>query len=110
MYTRIYPIGKKNLHITGDYLSQNEEIWGRKDKVETDQSKETEQMLRLWALDRLRRHCEPTVTITIGGLELSQATGEPLDIDGESSIKSRISLDAIYESIRSDGAWIEVKE
>lgn len=79
MYTRIYPIGKKNLHITGEYLSQNEAIWGRKDKVETDQSKETEDMLRLWALDRLRRHCEPTVTITIGGLELSRATGEALD-------------------------------
>ena len=40
----------------------------------------------------------------------SLRTGEPLDIDGESSIKSRIILDAIYESIRSDGAWIEVKE
>lgn len=79
MYTRIYPIGKKNLHITGDYLSQNENIWGRKDKVETDQSQETEAALRLWAQDRLRRHCEPTVTITIGGLDFSRDTGEALD-------------------------------
>jgi len=79
MYTRIYPIGKKNLHIAGDYLSQNEGVWGRKDKVETDQSQETEAMLRLWALDRLKRHCEPIVTITIGGLDLSRETGEDLD-------------------------------
>ena len=79
MYTRIYPIGKNNMHITGDYISQNEAIWGRKDRVETDQTQETEQNLYLWALDRLRRHCEPTVTVTIGGLDLSQATGETLD-------------------------------
>lgn len=79
MYTRIYPIGKKNLHIEGDFLSKNEGIWGRKDKVETDQSQETEEALRLWAQDRLNRHCEPLVTITIGGLELSRATGESLD-------------------------------
>lgn len=79
MYTRIYPIGKKNLHIDGDYISRNEEIWGRKDKVETDQSQETKEALQLWALDRLKRHCEPIVTITVGGLELSEATGEPLD-------------------------------
>ena len=79
MYTRIYPIGKKNLHIAGDYISKNESIWGRKDKVETDQSQETEEALRSWAQDRLNRHCEPLVTITIGGLELSRATGESLD-------------------------------
>ena len=79
MYTRIYPIGKNNMHITGEYISQNEAIWGRKDRVETDQTQETEQNLYLWALDRLRRHCEPTVTVTIGGLDLSQATGETLD-------------------------------
>ena len=79
MYTRIYPIGKKNLHLSGEYLSRNESVWGRKDRVETDQSKETEEMLRLWALDRLKRHCEPAVTITIGGLDLSRATGETLD-------------------------------
>ena len=40
----------------------------------------------------------------------SLRTGAPLDINGESSRKSRVILDAIYESIRNDGAWIEVKE
>lgn len=36
--------------------------------------------------------------------------GEPLDICGESSRKSRVILDAVYESARNDGAWVEVKE
>ena len=40
----------------------------------------------------------------------SLRTGAPLDIDGESSRKSRVVLDAVYESIRSGGAWVEVKE
>ena len=40
----------------------------------------------------------------------SLRTGAPLSINGESSRKSRVILDAIYESIRNDGAWIEVKE
>ena len=79
MYTRIYPIGKDNLHITGDYIEQNQNIYGVICKVETDQAYSSEDQLRMWAADRLRRHCEPTVTITINGLELSQETSEPLD-------------------------------
>jgi len=79
MYTRIYPIGENDIHIAEEYLSKNEEIYGRKDKVLTDTSKSDPEMLRLWALDKLNRHCEPTVTITIGGLELSRSTGESLD-------------------------------
>ena len=79
MYTRIYPIGKKNLHITGEYLSRNEEIYGRVDKVMTDQSQETEASLRAWAQDKLNRHSEPIVNISISGLDFSRATGESLD-------------------------------
>lgn len=79
MYTRIYPIGRDDLHISGDYIQQNQDIYGVICKVETDQAYDTEEQLRQWATDRLRRHCEPTVTITINGLELSQETGEPLD-------------------------------
>ena len=79
MYTRIYPIGRDNLHISGDYIQQNQDLYGVISKVETDQAYDTEAQLRQWATDRLRRHCEPTVTITINGLELSKATGEPLD-------------------------------
>ena len=79
MYTRHYPIGKNNLHISGDYVSKNERTWGVVAKVETDQSQDTEAKLRAWSLDRLIRHCEPLVTVTIGGIELSEDTGESLD-------------------------------
>ena len=79
MYTRHYPIGKNNLHISGDYVSRNENLYGIICKVETDQSKDSEEKLRAWSEQRLARHCEPTVTDTIGGIDLSRATGEPLD-------------------------------
>ena len=79
MYTRIYPIGKNDLHIDGNYLSKNENLYGRIDQIETDQSKSTKANLRAWAQARLNRHCEPTMTITISGLELSSDTGEDLD-------------------------------
>ncbi len=79
MYTRLYPIGKNNLHISGDYVSKNERTWGVVCKVVTDQSQDTEDKLRDWAMERLERHCEPLVTVTVTGLELSAATGESLD-------------------------------
>ena len=79
MYTRFYPIGKDDLHITGDYISKNEAIYGMVAKVETYSGAETESALRSWGWERLNRHCEPKVTVTIGGLELSEATGESLD-------------------------------
>ena len=79
MYTRHYPIGKNNLHISGDYTSKNDGIWGIKEKVETDQSLDTEAKLRAWSLERLNRHCDPLITVTVNGLDLSRDTGEPLD-------------------------------
>lgn len=79
MFTRIYPVGQNDLHITGDYLSKNENVYGRIDKIETDQTKTTEEGLRAWAQGRLDLHCEPTVSITVTGLELSRETGETLD-------------------------------
>ena len=79
MYTRFYPIGKDDLHITGNYVSRNENTYGVIEKVETDQSKTTAEELTAWANERLSRHAEPNVTITISGLDLSEATGEPLD-------------------------------
>lgn len=79
MYTRFYPIGKNNLTISGKYVSKNENLYGVICRTETDQSLDTETKLRKWATHRLRRHCEPSVTITINGLDLSEATGEPLD-------------------------------
>jgi len=79
MYTRFYPIGKDDLHISGDYISKNESVYGMVAKVETFSGAETESSLRSWAWERLKRHCEPKVTVTISGLDLSESTGESLD-------------------------------
>lgn len=80
MYTRIYPVGKNNLHLSGSgYLSKNESIWGTVCKPETDSTIETVAELKAWAQDRLNRHCEPLITVTVTGLDLSRSTGEKLD-------------------------------
>jgi len=79
MYTRLYPIGQNNIHITGDYISRNENTWGIICKTETENSKKTEAELLAWATERLRRHSDPAVTITISGVDMSAATGESLD-------------------------------
>ena len=79
MYTRFYPIGKEDMRIAGDYVSANEGVYGVICRTETNQAMETEAMLRAWAEDRIRRHSVPTVTITVTGYELSEATGESLD-------------------------------
>lgn len=80
MYTRIYPVGKNNLHLSGSgYLSKNENIWGTVCKPETDSTIETVAELKAWAQDRLNRHCEPLITVTVTGLDLSRSTGEKLD-------------------------------
>ena len=79
MYTRIYPIGKDDLHISGNYLSANENVYGVVEKVETESSIEDTATLTAWAQARLNRHCEPELSVTISGLDLSAETGEPLD-------------------------------
>ena len=79
MYTRFYPIGKEDLHVPGDYISRNENLYGAIAHVETDQSLETVAELTAWANEKLDRHAEPRVTISADGTELADATGEPLD-------------------------------
>ena len=79
MYTRLYPIGKNNLHIDGNYVSRNEDIYGIICKTETDQSKGTKAELQRWAEERIKNHCEPSVTVTVGAIDLSRDTGEDLD-------------------------------
>lgn len=79
MYTRLYPIGKNNLHIDEVYVSRNENLYGVICKTETDQSKGTKEELRRWAEERIANHCEPSVTVTISALDLSNETGENLD-------------------------------
>lgn len=79
MYTRFYPVGANNMHISGNYVSRNEGTYGVISKTEADQSITSEAMLRAWAEERLRRHAEPNVTVTISGYDLSSASGESLD-------------------------------
>ena len=79
MYTRLFPIGEDDLHLTGNYVSANENLWGVICKIETESSIGTEAKLRQWALQRLQKHCNPVVSGTITGFDLSAATGEPLD-------------------------------
>lgn len=79
LYTRIYPIGLNDLHLPEVYLSQNESIYGVVAKIETDSTLDTVAKLRAWGDARLKRHCVPTVTVIVTGLDLSQGTGENLD-------------------------------
>ena len=79
MYTRFYPIGKDDLHVSGNYVSKNEATYGVIAKVETDQSIDTEAGLTAWANERLNKHAQPRVNITVNGLALADATGETLD-------------------------------
>ena len=93
MYTRFYPVGKNNLRLSGNgYVSRNENTYGRVDKTETDQSKDTEAKLTAWANERLKRHAEPLVTVTISGMDLSESTGESLDKVKISRYKCRVPL------------------
>ena len=80
MYTRLYPVGFKNLKLSPlQYVSRNENLWGVIEKTETDQGQKTDAELRAWATARLSRHCTPLVTVTVSGLDLSRETGEPMD-------------------------------
>lgn len=79
MYTRFYPIGKDDLHIPGNFVSRNENLYGVIEHVEVNQGFETEAELIRWANERLDVHAQPADNIEINGLELADATGEPLD-------------------------------
>lgn len=79
MYTRFWPIGYDDLHISGNYVSRNTGTYGIVDKTETDTSLTTQAALKKWAEERLSKHAEPVVTIDVEGLELADATGESLD-------------------------------
>ena len=80
MFTRFYPIGQKDLHLTGNpYRSRNEATYGVISKVATDQTITTQAGLEAWAAEQLQRHADPSVTVQISGVDLGRATGEPLD-------------------------------
>jgi len=79
MYTRLYPIGKDDLHLSEEYVQENTKSYGVISKTETNTSLDTEETLREWAGHRLHNHAEPIVSVIAEGLELSKATGEKLD-------------------------------
>ena len=80
MFTRFYPIGKNDLHLSGNpYLSKNENTYGVIAKIGTDESLDTVTELAAWANEQLDRHAEPLVSITAEGFAIAEATGEPLD-------------------------------
>lgn len=79
MFTRFYPIGANDLHIDGDYVQKNVNLYGVVSKVETDQSIDTKDELLRWANERVNSHAEPTVTIDVEGFDLAKDTGESLD-------------------------------
>lgn len=89
MYTRFYPRGKDDLHLSGGgYVERNTTLYGVVEKDETDSSIDSESELRRWANERLAMHAEPVVTVDVEGFELADATGESLD---------RMTLHAICE-------------
>ena len=79
MYTRFYPIGKDDLHLSDYAVDKNTEYYGVVSKVDTDASIDSEEELRRWANEQLELHAEPTVTIEAEGLDLADATGESID-------------------------------
>ena len=79
MYTRFYPTGKDDLHIPGDYVERNVNLYGVVSKIETDASIDSVEELTRWGNERLNLHAEPTVTIDVEGIELANATGVSLD-------------------------------
>lgn len=79
MYTRVYPIGKEDLHLDGEYVEKNVSTYGLVSKTMTDQTIDSKAELKRWANELLNKHAEPTVTIEVEGLELAAETGEPLD-------------------------------
>ena len=107
MYTRIYPVGENNLKIDSEndgksYLQENTAKYGVISKTVTDATKGSAALLKAWARAMLKRHSSPIVTVTISGLELSEATGEDLDrldlgticrapVEGYGTIEERIT-------------------
>ena len=99
MYTRFYPVGKEELKLGGNgYVSKNEDVYGIISRSETNQAIDSADMLRAWANGRLRRHCVPTVEISVEGIELADATGESLDRFTVGK-KCRIPMPEIGETI-----------
>lgn len=84
MYTRVYPVGNKNLDIKSvnngkPYIDMNTKQYGVIGRVLTEQSYTDAQSLYNYAYAELKRNSVPKVSVTINGLLMSQLTGESID-------------------------------
>lgn len=79
MFTRIYPRGADDIHISGDYIEKNAKIYGVISAIKNNDEISDQTDLKNWAKNQLKRNCEPTVVATINGLQLSDVTGEQWD-------------------------------
>jgi hypothetical protein len=77
MYTVFYPVGADDLRIGA--VRKNADLYGVREATATDAEMDTDVKLRNWANRMLRRHAQPAVSVGISGMDLSKATGEPLD-------------------------------
>lgn len=79
MATRVYPVGFNGLTIDGDFLEKNVDVYGLTEKIERDDTIKDKDLLRQFGEARLEVLSEPVVNVSISGLDLSAATGEPMD-------------------------------
>ena len=84
MATRVYPVGLKNLSISSAndgcaYLEKNVDKFGVIAKTVTDNSIKDAKLLKAYGQKMLNMYCQPVVSASISGYDLSVATGEALD-------------------------------
>ena len=79
MFTVLYPIGRNNLNVGGDGYQLNVAKYGRIAATQTNSMCSSKEELKAWAAHELKRHAHPYVSVSCTALELSKATGEPLD-------------------------------
>lgn len=80
MYTRLYAYGANDLKLSdSEYIQKNADKYGVICKLETNSDITQREHLVKWANNRLKRHCEPIVTVTISGYDLSSLTNQPFD-------------------------------
>ncbi|MDO4483596.1 MAG: phage tail spike protein [Clostridia bacterium] len=84
MATRLYPVGSGGMGIESinggvPYIQQNTARYGIICAVDVHDEVDDPRLLLLRAKARLKKVCRPQVTAVVDGLDLSAATGEPLD-------------------------------
>lgn len=80
MITRLYAVGHDGITLPdGGYMEKNTDVWGVISSIRREDSCTTVEELTAWAQKQLDVLAVPRVSITIGGLELSAATGERFD-------------------------------